>query len=225
MKRHAPLRIRWGAALAAAVLVALLLTAAAATAPGDPTRRHTAADQMLARSLVLRKADLPTGAWKTSPTDVSQPNPPCLLRHYRLDSLTETGGVGYTYSLADLEIESDASIFMTAAQASRAFATESQPGFMHCVITSLSSPNVTVKIKTVESLPPHSAYLRSAANHSLVYMHSTKTNRTVVFDFVTLFLQRGRAISGVSIIRTMAHIPKSLVDSTFARATLNLRKL
>jgi hypothetical protein len=205
--------------------MAMLLTAVAATAPGDPNREFKPADQKLARSLVLRKADLPAGAWKTSPTDFSQPNPPCVLRHYRLDSLTETGEAGYSYSLADLQVESDSSIFVTASQARQAFATESQPGFMHCAITGVSQPGVTVKIKSVESRPPVSAYLRSAANHSLVYIHSTKTNRTVTIDLVTFFFQRGRACTALSITRMNAHIPASLVNVTLARAALNLRKV
>jgi hypothetical protein len=161
MKRHA-------LALAAAMLAALLLTAVAATAPGDPNRKFTPADQKLARSLVLRKADLPAGAWKTAPTDFSQPNPPCVVREYRLDSLTETGAAGYSYSLADLQVESESAVFLTASQAHRAFMTESQPGFMRCVLTSFARPGVTVRIATIERLPPTSTPVRVAADHSLV---------------------------------------------------------
>jgi hypothetical protein len=218
MKRHA-------LALAAAMLVALLLTAVAATAPGDPNRKFTPADQKLARSLVLRKADLPAGAWKTAPTDFSQPNPPCVVRDYRLDSLTETGAAGYSYSLADLQVESESAVFLTASQAHRAFMTESQPGFMRCVLTSFARPGVTVRIATIERLPPTSTPVRVAADHSLVTLYSTHTNRTVIIDLVTVFLQRGRVGSGVTIARANAHVPDSLVASATARAKLNLSKL
>ena len=79
-------------ALTAVVGSALLWVGLAASAPGDPKRKLTAEGQALAKRFVLRKADLPLSArWKVEPTDFSQPNPACLVKHYSYSALTLVG--------------------------------------------------------------------------------------------------------------------------------------
>jgi hypothetical protein len=221
--------LKLGGGLAAAVSVALLIVAVAASAPGDPKRLLKPADQARARSLVLRKADLLAGVWKASATDFSQPNPKCVLQHYRLDSLTETGLAGFDYlnSAAFLEVESAGSIFLTSAQARRAFATYSQAGFSRCFADSVAAglpSNLTAKVvkqERVRRATPGVAF----GGFRVVFSVRQGANSNGPLEVYFIFLQRGRALSDVVIVRGGASVPASLRDALIDRAAFKLRRL
>ena len=127
--------VLWGAACGA-----LLWAGLAASSPGDPNKRLTAAGNAHARSYLLRMADLPTGSWRSRPATFSQPNPSCVVKHYNLGALTLDGEAGDIYELGAgfPLVESDAHLFVTVGQARRAFSKESTIGFARCLGESLS---------------------------------------------------------------------------------------
>src|SRR5262245_41520278 len=103
------MRARGTAAALVAAGVALVATAVALAAPGDPQKRFNKRDQAVARAMLLRVGDLPQHGWTRKRTDFSQKNPACLVRHYSLGALTATGEAGYTYQLGGgvVAVESD----------------------------------------------------------------------------------------------------------------------
>jgi hypothetical protein len=219
---------RLGGGLVISVSVGLLIAAVAASAPGDPRRLLKPADQARARSLVLRKPDLLAGVWKASPTDFSQPNPACILRHYRLDSLTETGLAGFDYlnSAAALEVESAASIFVTSAQARHAFATYSQVGFNRCFADSLAAglpSNLTATIMKQERI--HRATPGVAFGGYRVAYSVQPANGNGLLEVIFVFMQRGRALTDVVIVRGGASAPASLRNALIDRMAFKLRRL
>jgi hypothetical protein len=111
-------------------------TSAGAVSPwaaGDPKRALRPADQERARKAILAKHDLPHGHWTERPTDFTQPNPPCVGKHYGLSAETLTGQTGTVYSGSDQRlVESDGLVFATAAQAKRAFSVLSSVGLARC---------------------------------------------------------------------------------------------
>jgi hypothetical protein len=78
----------------AAACGALILVGIADSSPGDPKKRLTAAGETLARSYLLRKADLPPGDWHARPAGFDGPNPSCAVKHYNLGALTLEGEAG-----------------------------------------------------------------------------------------------------------------------------------
>jgi len=213
------MRIRLGAALLIAALVALLVASSATPAPGDPRRVHNAADQKLATSLVLSKTDLPAGTWAVSRVDTSGPNPPCVLQNYRLDAFTETGEMGWNYanSSAGIHVESDASIYLNVAQARQIFAQASKLGFIRCFVSSIRG----VTIKKLERIK--SGATGVASNAYDVSLSVRVSNRTVPVDIVSVQLQRGRAISGLSVAQYGQALSARLVASLVAHAAQRLR--
>jgi hypothetical protein len=216
------------AALVPATAVALLVVAVAVSAPGDPKRALKPADQTRAKSLVLRQTELPAGQWKVSRTDFSQANPQCVLRNYRLDSLTETGLVGFDYSDpgAGTSIESDASVFVSSSQARRAFATYSQPGFYGCVASAFTSvPGITVKIIRKERASPFGSAangIDASAFHMTLSIHSSKG--TLLLDLIFVEMHSGRGLAQLVFSQAGGAVSTRLAFEVIDRVALKVRQ-
>ena len=108
-------------ALIGALAAAGLLGATATAAPGDPKVSVKPADQAYARTIVLRKADVPGPGWTGKATEFGGLNPDCVVKHYSLSKLTATAQVGTTYTRpvdpGTFLVESDVDVFATPAQA------------------------------------------------------------------------------------------------------------
>jgi len=226
---HARSEWKRATALTAVVGAALLCVSLAASAPGDPRRKLTADGQALARSFVLRKADLPLAVrWKVEPTDFSQPNPACLVKHYSYSALTLVGEAGNTFTIAPgiPLVESDGSVFLSAGQARRAAAIDQKIGLARCVASSLAkevskgSPGVTVSVQKISRLS-FSGIGGAYGFRFVLRLRSSQGAGTI--DATLVGIRRGRELASLSFITTQQPWPQAQVRS-FAQTTANRMK-
>jgi hypothetical protein len=162
------------ARLIATIAFAGLVTGVALAAnPHDPQKRFTAADQAYARSLVLKRADLPGTGWKgEKSTDDSStcksfnPDESKLVETGEQESLEFTRSGGFVTSMA--------AVFRTKKDAETSWNLEVKPQVLNCLAEGLaqtSTGGATVKIASRGKLAfPHLAprtaafYVRLAFN-------------------------------------------------------------
>ena len=167
------LRGMLGRLTTAIALGAVVTGAARAANPHDPQKRFTAADQAYARTLVLKRADLPGAGWKgTKSTDDTStcksfnPDESKLVETGKQESLEFTRGGAFVTSLA--------AIFRTKQDAVMGWNLEVKPKILDCLAESLaqtSTGSSTVRIASRGRLAfPHLAprtaafYVRLAFN-------------------------------------------------------------
>ncbi len=213
---------------AAIVCAALVVVAAATSAAGDPIKRLKAADQAYAKSIVLRKAELPAGSWTAHRTSFSQSNPACVVKHYSLSALTATGETGFTYSQGIQVIESDARVFLTAGQAARAFSILSSVGLGRCLGAataaeiSAASAGVSAKVTRVE--PIALVGLAASALGVRIALRVQGVKGIASLHYVFLSVRRGRALATLGLVRNDAAWPSSLVRSLAAVTATRMTK-
>jgi hypothetical protein len=196
------------------------LTAAALGAPGDPKRSFKPADQTYARTILLRKADVPGKGWHGKPTDFGQTNPACLVAHYSLSALTANAEVGTTYTRAvntgTFLVESDANVFLTPAQATTALAIFSKPGFARCLASSLVAEVPSGSFATSDVHRVSLAGLATSSSGFRIVLHvvSSKGKSTLTADVIGL--RRGRAFATLSVLTVGTGWSQSAVRSTAA---------
>jgi hypothetical protein len=160
--------------LAIVVALGAVTTGVALAAnPHDPQKRFTAADQAYARTLLLKRADLPGAGWKgqTSSSDSStcnsfNPDESKLVETGEQESLEFTRGGGFVTSMA--------AIFRTAKDAQTSWNLEVKPQVLNCLAEGLaqtSTGGASVRIAARGRLAfPHVAprtaafYVRLAFN-------------------------------------------------------------
>jgi hypothetical protein len=208
---------------------ALVWAAVAAGAAGDPRKAFTAADQAYARSMLLRRADLPgrPASWHARKTDFGQPNPPCFVQHHSLAALTETGEAGFEYGVAGgAGVESDAHVFSTAPQAARAFAVVSTPGLARCFGATLAAQArkslraATVRLGAIRPIALRSS-VAARAYRVPILLRSARGKATL--DLVVVNAQRGRALAALSFVGPGGLWTDALVRGLTARAAARLR--
>jgi hypothetical protein len=144
----------------AVVLAGALAGAAIAANPHDPQKRHTAADQVLAARLVLKRADLPAMGWqgaKSTEDDSTcrsfNPDESKLVETGKKESLEFTRNGGFVTSMA--------AIFRTAKDAQTGWNLEVKPQILNCLAEGLGQASIsgaTVKITSRGKLAfPHLA--------------------------------------------------------------------
>jgi len=121
--------------------LAICLAAAAVAAPAalgvtQPKKAIRAADQAVAQSIVLKRADLPAGSWKgsRSPDDNTTPN--CKGMKIDLSDLTETGdanGLEFQDQQTGTYVSSGAGLMLTEAQAKTWYSRFVRPQLAHCL--------------------------------------------------------------------------------------------
>jgi hypothetical protein len=193
--------LRREVALLVAACAALLSVGIAASSPGDPKKRLTAAGEALARSYLLRSSDLPAGDWRARPARFDGPNPGCAVKHYNLGALTLEGEAGDIYEVASglPVVESDAHVFVTVGQARQAFSKESRIGFARCLAASLASgvsgPGAVVRVRTL----PFSGLVADASGFRIdVRPRPGRDGATLAAALVVM--RHGRAIGVLSVI-------------------------
>jgi hypothetical protein len=197
-------RLALFAVVLAAATSALLWAGIAASSPGDPKKRLTPAGNAFARSYVLRKSDLPPREWHARAASFDQPNPSCAVKHYNLGALTLDGEAGDVYALdrAFPLVESDAHVFVNAAQARRAFSKESTFGFARCIGNSLAggvSGSAAGSTSLVQVQPLPLSGLAAARGFRIdVRLRSGPIRGHLAAALVVM--RRGRAIGVLSVI-------------------------
>ena len=193
------------ALLALTVGVALAGTTAALAGPRDPQLHKRAADVRLAKSLILKRADLPAAFVDNGPQKSSGPTPDLPCPEPNLHALVMTADASShnfvrKHPGAYAETATGASFFLRAAQAERAVAAITSkkmgPCLKQAVIKGASKgANGTLKVVAAHATP---------ISESVVDMHIKLWDILVTFsmkghvvrDEVVLgFFRRGRVVS------------------------------
>jgi len=226
---HTGSELKRAAALTAALGAALVWVTLAVSAPGDPQIKLRAADQAHAKTFVLRKGELPAGRWQAKPTDFSQPNPTCLVKHYSYSALTVTGETGLTFTSVDgiPIVESDALVFPSAAQARTAFSIDSKPGLARCFGADLAAelgktPGVKAGVQKIE--PLSFAGLAAPTRGFRIVLRVQSSQSTGFLDVTFVAISRGRAIGELSLVRAGASAPQAIVRTLAAKMATRMTK-
>jgi len=194
--------------LAALFGAALVLVASAYSSAGDPTKRLNARDQAYAKTIPLRQAELPGGAvWSAGATNFNQANPACVVKDYNLSSLTATGQAGFTYTHTQLDriVESNARVFVTAAESARALSVFTSVGLGRCLASSTaadlssSTPTLHVAVTHVGSLALRG--LAAAARGTTFELRLRGSENVTSLHYVFLSIRRGRALATLGLAR------------------------
>jgi hypothetical protein len=199
------------------------LVAAALAAPGDPKFVPRAADQAYARTILLRASELPGKGWTGMARDFSGPNPACVVKHFSMSALTEHGRVGRSYDRTPapahgtFQVESDALVFATSAQAASAFALVTSIGLARCIAAAtVANPppgrhaTFEVRARTLSGLSV------STGGFQIVFRLSAGTqHRTVNASLAAL--RRGSTVATLEVITNGPAIPQAQMRSLAAK--------
>jgi hypothetical protein len=219
---------------------ALLWVTVAGAAPGDPKKELRPGDQAKAASVLLQRHDLPAGRWLAEPTDFSQPNPACLVRHYSLASLTATGEAGHTYTLAGglTVVESDAHVFLSDRQGTLGYAILTNAGLARCLGSSFANafgkgtPGVSGKLMNVEPLRLAGVH-GAPARGFRIFVRLRSVKGDMLAEIVLVGIHRGRAVGslslikvadGLSMLKNRALWPDSVVSSLAEKVAMRIAR-
>ena len=203
--------------LAAVAAMALLWVGLASSAAGDPKRKLTPAGQAYAKTFLLKKSDLPVSSqWKVEPTDFSQPNPSCVVKHYSYSALTLVGEVGDTFTLSPgiPLVEADASVFLSAEQARRAAAIDQKIGLARCIAAALAAElekgqsGVTASVNKVARLS-FSGIAGAYGYRIALLLHTSQGEVTINATLVGI--RSGRALASLTFVTAQKPWPQAAV--------------
>ena len=226
MRRLAP--------LALSVSVILAVAAAAFAGPNDPRLHKRAVDVKRAKTLLLKRADLPAGFVDNGPQKPSGPAPDIPCAQPNLHALVMTADVS-SHEFARnrpasvAEATSGASFFVRAPQAQKAVAAVTSPKIGRClkkfVVTSATKgTNGALKITRVR-LVPISENVRDL--HTRIWdMFLTFKAQGVVFhdELVLSYLRRGRVVSTM-MLNSLNGLTEAEASRISARLTFRLEQL
>lgn len=201
------------------------------TAPTSaaPKLVPSASDQAYVRSHLLRRADLPRGRWRVKPaptTSGDEPDPACAVRHYSLSALTATAGAGITYAHPGgvPSIQSIGVVFISPADAKRAFAIQSKVGFGRClggaIVAALRQQlprGIAVKLGAVE------AVLAGPGRGFRIPVKLRSSRGRASLEEVVVFLRRQRTVGTLIFLRTKSRWPHSTLRLLASRADRRLK--
>jgi hypothetical protein len=174
------------------VVLAALVAAAGAAArdPRQPQQRHTAADTKLAKSIALRKSDLPAG-WKAAP--VSKPAPPCSVEPDE-SKLVQTAQVDPTFVWTDgvTTVGSEVDIFRTTAQARQDWRLSTLALMRACLLETVRKAvgkQGTVKVASAKALAPPKLGERSL-DYRVTFVLNGSAARALVAEIVAVNVGR-----------------------------------
>lgn len=176
-----------GVALA---LVALAVAASAFAAGGskEPTKRHTAADMRLARSIALRRADFVAG-WTQEQTSSSGGGNADCSAYPDESKLIETGSVDPSFDSPNggaVTVDSEVDVYATKAMALAEWRNGKLSVLRMCfaeLLTKTTGKHVVVTA-TVQAVPVH-------AERALAYRFEATWNG-VAFDIDLVAVGKGR---------------------------------
>lgn len=174
---------------------AFLLLALAAAFPGlalagpkDPTKRHTAADMALARSIALRRADLAAG-WTQEPSTSVSGDTECAAQPDE-SKLIETGSVNPTFDThgGAVTLDSEVDVYATKAMALAEWRTANLRLLRSClagVFVKTTGTHVTVNA-AARPVPVH-------AERALAFRFELTARGGVPYEIDLIAFGKGRA--------------------------------
>ena len=137
------------------------------------------------------------------------------MKRHSLSPLTATGQTGLLYRHRDRAIESDARVFVTAAQSARAFSILSSIGLGRCLASSLAaelSHQASGLKATVSNVEPLSfAGLAAPVRGTNFGVRLRGSYEVKSVNYVFLAVRRGRAVATLGLVRYNADWPNSFV--------------
>lgn len=188
----------------AAVACAGAVAGSVLAAPGDPKLEIKRSDQAYARTILLKRGEVPGSGWRAQPTDFGQPNPPCLVRHYSLSRLTATAQAGVVYTrvanVGAFLVESDAHLFTTPGQADTASAIASNLGFGRCLTSALvtQAPKGSIATSSVRRLAIGGLAIQ--AHGFRITLRAVQTEPAFNLTALVLVMKKGRTLSVLSVL-------------------------
>jgi hypothetical protein len=176
------------------VVLVLLACAAAFPAlalagPKDPTKRHTAADMRLARSIALRRADLAAG-WTPEANNNASGNADCSAQPDE-SKLIETGSVDPSFDSPHggaVTVDSEVDVYRTKAMALADWQTANVRALRSCLaelFARTTGTRVAVTAAAVQ-VPVH-------AERALAFRFELKASGGLPYDIDLIALGKGRA--------------------------------
>jgi hypothetical protein len=182
----------------AVVLAALVALAAAAGAaagaagrdPRAPQQRHTARDTTFAKSIALRRSDLPAG-WKAAPA--TKPAPPCSVEPDE-SKLVQTAQIDPTFVWKDgiTTVGSEVDVFRTAAQAQTDWRLSTLALMRACLLETLRhavGKQGRVTVVSAKALTPPKLGRRSL-DYRLTFVLNGNASRALVAEIVGMNVGR-----------------------------------
>jgi len=212
--------------LLAVLILAGALAGTALAAPGDPQRKHTAADQALAKAALLKKSDFGTG-WTATPTKQSSSSGlSCATFKPDQSDLIETGNAD-SPDFANgpaVFLSQTVAVFKTAGQAASSWSRIVKPGLIGCLASLLEQGSskgttITVTHKGTFAFPKLAA--RTAAFRLVASVKSGTTTLPVYADLV--LLARGRMDSVIFFTSVGKALPAALEQQVAGIAAKRLK--
>jgi hypothetical protein len=170
--------------LAIVLLAAAVAVPVALAGPKDPTKRHTAADTRVARSIALRLGDFGAG-WKQVKAADGNAAPDCRA-HPNESKLIETADVDPTFDSPNggaVTVDSDVSFFKTKAMALADWRTARLSLLRTCLAELLTkSLGKTAKVAVARNVPVKARAERTLGFH----FEFTANGITVTTDVIGL---------------------------------------
>jgi hypothetical protein len=187
------------------LVLALVLSATALAARGDPKERFTPADQARARAMVLRPGDL-NPAYAVHPAPISSGGSYCPA----LDEsdLTLTGrGSSPIFTATGEFVRSTAAVYATRADADQSWRRAMSPAGEQCQRTVLRAELQTsaMRLVSLKRIPFPSRGARSVAYRAVATLQGVR------FYVDVVAMQVSRAEAGVIYVNALAPPPQSEV--------------
>jgi hypothetical protein len=197
--------VRNGVALVALLAVAGALAGAARGDFGDPKKQHTPADMALARTIVPKLSDLPAG-WKAARSNDSSNDSSFTCAGFRpnLSDLVETGYAETPdLSMGQSNLVSGfAAVFRTGPQAAAAYGRVIKPALARCLrILFQKESTKTLKVRVLSVKQSRVANVASRADAYRISARFTGSGVSLLAHLDFVFLQRGRGVAGVLVLR------------------------
>lgn len=213
MAARAPARLVAGIVLAGVL-------AGAAAAPGDPQCRHAAADDAIAKRVLLVRADLGKG-WTAKPGAAGPTSLTCASFHPDQADLVETGAAAtpsYLGSTTGPFVAQSAWVYKTDKQAEALWRRVVGPGLLRCLVETVqagSTKDVTFTVTRKGELKVPRLAQRIAGFRVISNAKSAGQSVTTYYDM--LVLASGRTVTQVSFAEFGKPIP-SAVEVALSKA-------
>jgi len=178
-----------GVALVLLAVAAVVFPALALAGPKDPTKRHTAADMRLARSIALRQADFAAG-WTAEKSSNTSGDADCAAQPDE-SKLIETGSVDPTFDSPHggaVTVDSEVDVYQTKAMALADWRTANLRGLRSCLAELFAKTTGTRVVVTAAAVP---VPVQVHAERSLGFRFELKANGHA-YDLDLIALGKGR---------------------------------
>ena len=220
--------------LALAAAIALAVAAAALAGPLDPQLHKRAVDVRRAKTLIMKRGDLPAGFVDKGPQKDTGPTPDIPCSQPNLHALVMTADVSsheFARSRAGsfAEVSSEVSFFIHAAQAQKAVTAVTSPRIGRClkkfvVESATKSTNGQMDIVSVRLVPLSESVADMRAKFWDMFL-TFKAHGLLFRDELVLgYFRRGRVVSMV-MLNSLNGLTEEEAKAISERLTLRLESL